>query len=448
MGGDPAELAQAAIALAKSGRSSLAHQTLASLEPHAMQADRETLQWIAAAYHALKCHGRALLFARRAADGSTEPTSMFFQATLELFSGNSDKAEHMLESCIRSAPGMGSAHWTLAKIRRQTGGNNHIDRLRRQIREQGDGDSALPYLFFALFKELDDIGEVLDAWQALVHGCLSWRRPIRYEVTRDLAGMQGLARAFPQSPILEPPKEGANTPIFIVGLPRSGTTVVERILAGHSAVSACGELDDLPTAMILSADGIYFDVPTAADSQKIAGSDLSVIAQHYRCNTTWRADGRPMLTDKRPNNFLYVGAIQRAMPGAKIIHVHKQPVAACFSLLKEFFGGRYNYSYKLNELAAYHDHYRRLMQHWRDSGHEFLDVSYEQLVSEPESEARRILAYCGLDWQEQCLHTERQEGAIATASVTQARAPVSGEYVDAWVRYAPRLEALQDMLAQ
>ncbi len=411
-----------------------------------MQADRETLQWMAAAYHALKCYRRALFFARRATDDLTEPSGVFFQATLELFCGYSDKAEELLESCISSAPGMASAHWTLAKIRRQTSDNNHIDRLRRQIRERRQSDSALPYLFFALFKELDDIGETTDAWQALVHGCLSWRRSIRYEIERDVAGMQGLARAFPQVTIPKPPL-GSHSPIFIVGLPRSGTTIIERILGGHSAVYACGELDDLPTAMIMSASGKYFDVPSAADSQKIARSDPSAIAQHYTLNTTWRADGHPVLTDKRPNNFLYIGAIQRAMPGAKIVHVHKQPIAACFSLLKEFFGGRYNYSYKLNELAAYHGQYRHLMQHWRDGGCELLDVSYEQLVSNPEFETRRILEFCGLDWQEQCLHTERREGAIATASVTQARAPMSRDYVDGWVRYAPQLEALQSMLA-
>ena len=445
-GDDGALLAQAAIALAKNGQMLLAHQTIAPLLARPNHHDKQTMEWLAAAMHSMRCYRAALAYARLAAADPAPPLSAFFQATLELFCGNLDEAEGLLESCIRSAPDMASAHWTLSKLRRQTTTNNHVDRLRRQIRSKREGDESLPYLLFALFKELDDIGETKEAWQALVHGCLSWRRSVRYDIDRDLAGMEGLANAFPQPLAAPRPAEDGSRPVFIVGLPRSGTTLVERILSGHSDVHACGELDDLPATMVLSAGGLHFDIPAAADAKRIADAEPSAMARRYSENTAWRANSRSRLTDKRPNNFLYIGAINRTMPHARIIHVHKQPLGGCFSLLKEFFGGRYNYSYRLNELAAYHNGYRRLMQHWQDSGHEFLDVSYERLVAQPEAEARRILGYCELDWQEQCVRTERTGGVIATASVAQARAAVSTEYVEGWKRYEPGLEGLRDLL--
>lgn len=448
-GDEPVRRALAAIALAKSGQSLLAHRMISSLEHAALPRGRDAEESIAVALHALKCHQSALTHARLAGPASGNPFDAYFQATLALYCGHADEAEHLLEACLHMAPDMAGAHWTLAKIRRQTLERNHVDRLRRHIRARRGDDAALPYLCFALFKELDDIGETGEAWQALVHGCLAWRRSVRYDIDHELACMNGLATAFPRAPAasIRPGVHEGGRQIFIVGLPRSGTTLIERILAGHPQVHAGGELDDLHAAMVMAARGMHFDMPNAADAARIAAADQTAIARQYVQNTAWRAGDNRVLTDKRPNNFHYIGAIARALPQARIIHVHKNPMNGCFSLLKEFFGGRYNYSYRLNELAAYHRGYRQLMQHWRESGHEFLDVSYERLVSEPETESRRIVAYCGLDWQQGCLRTERPDGVIASASVAQARAPITRDYVDGWRAYASRLETLGEFLA-
>ena len=380
--------------------------------------------------------------------GADDPPWIFFLATLEMFSGNVEQADALLERCLSERPDYASAHWTLAKLRRYNATDNHIDRLLAQLRMRKEQDSGVPYLLSALFKELDDIGETRDAWRALVHGSLAWRRTVEYDLRRETEGFAALARAFPYPERTNKP-EPANTctPIFIVGLPRSGTTLIERVLGAHTDVHASGELDDMSATVVhASGSNHYFDVPHEAASLRLAQADHATIAQRYLRNTSWRRGNRTHYTDKRPNNFIHVASIARAMPWAKIIHVHKQPMDGCFSLLKEFFGGRYNYSYRLNELAAYHDGYRGLMQHWRNSGFRFLDVSYEKFVQEPEPEARRILAYCGLDWQEQCLHTDKAEGAIASASVVQAREPVSSRYVASWKQYESELEPLQRML--
>lgn len=443
-------LVQAAHSLAKTGESLQAHETIQAILPRVGRtAECDVLEATASALHALKCHEAALSCARQAAkSGANDPAWTFFLATLEMFCGNVEQAESLLEQCLRERPDYAAAHWTLAKLRRYNAADNHVDRLFEQVRMRNEHDSSLPYLFSALFKELDDIGETNDAWQALVRGSLTWRRTVDFDLRRDTDGLAGLARAFPcPGPVQNPEQLDSCTPIFIVGLPRSGTTLIERLLGGHTDVHAGGELDDMSAAVVhASGSNRYFDVPDEATSLQLARADHATIAQRYLRNTSWRSGQRTHYTDKRPNNFMHVASIARAMPRAKIIHVHKQPIDGCFSLLKEFFGGRYNYSYRLNELAAYHDGYRQLMQHWRSSGFQFLDVSYEKFVQEPEGEARRILAYCGLDWQEQCLQTDRAGGAIGSASVVQAREPVSTRYVASWKKYESQLEPLRIML--
>jgi tetratricopeptide (TPR) repeat protein len=396
--------------------------------------------------------------------GGTSSATWYARATQALFAGRLDAAEAALQACLALAPGHAPAHWALARLRRQTPASNHVGTLRARLAQARDGQERA-YLGFALFKELDDLDDVDGAWAALVRGCEEKRALLAGSANTasaaadEAAAFDALHELWPVRAEATSPRPGAGaqlpgapTPIFIVGMPRTGTTLLERIVTGAEGVADAGELDDIPLQLRWIADRFartFLDAGVFRAAHAALRRDPGLLGRRYLGHAAWRAQGQPWFTDKLPLNALHVGFIAEALPAAPILHMVRDPMDTCFSNLKELFNEAYPYSYSLDALATHYGRYRRLMATWhaRFPGR-ILDVPYEGLVADPEAWARRILAHCGLPWDPRCLDVAGRASAVTTASSVQVREPIHGRGVGGWRRYAAQLEPLRERLAR
>ena len=362
--------------------------------------------------------------------------------------GDIAAAQSELENCLKADPDFTLAARALSKLKKQTVADNHIAQLRASIARTGPGHEDAPLLQYSLFKELDDLGERDAAWQALSEGMRLRRRQVKYDTAAEQALFEYL-RGMDAAPAhaSEAPAIGS-LPIFIVGMPRSGTTLLERILGAHAQVADAGELRDVLTQLRWMCDRggpphLDLDLARRAES-----CDWSELGRRYLDHTQWRAQGRPFYTDKLPANFMHVGYIARALPRAPILHMVRDPMDTCFSNLKEHFANAYHHSYDQLEMADHFHQYRQLMAHWHAQvPGQILDVHYADLVAEPERVAREVLAFCGLPWQDGIVDIDQRSGPVATASAMQVREPIHQRFVGQWRRYESQLVPMRERLA-
>lgn len=360
--------------------------------------------------------------------------------------GRFDEAEEDLEGSIARAPALAQPHWLLARLRRQTSERNHVARLRQRLGTVRRGTEGEALLAFALHKELDDLGAHPEAWEALARGCAAKRSRLDAERTREL--FDRLIETCDEEFLSRTPVtvDGA-TPIFIVGMHRSGTTLLERILAGHSQVVDAGELYDFTAQMRYATDHHCRGVIDSTIVARAPDVDFAAVGAGYLEKTQWRTNGRPFFTDKLPSNFLNLGFIHRALPQAKILHMVRDPMDTCFSNLRELFSDACAYSYDQLELADYYAEYRRLMAHWHTPlPGRILDVRYEDLVHDTEAATRRIMAFCGLPFETNAIRIENSRQAVATASSPQIHAGLLADRFGAWRPYAEALRPLEERL--
>ncbi|WP_448673191.1 tetratricopeptide repeat-containing sulfotransferase family protein [Pseudoxanthomonas mexicana] len=382
--------------------------------------------------------------AQRIRDGGAP--ARYLLGLAAFYQGDEAEAERAWEAALQRNPMMPPVHRLLAKLRRQTPARNHIDRLRATVARMPQGHPEAPWLHYALFKELDDMDDIEGAWQALVQGMQARRRQVAYDAVAEARLFDRLqARSVPATGVAV--STTAPTPIFIVGMPRSGTTLLEQILARHPHVQDAGELRDMLCQLRWVCDrvgGPHLDEALCVEAEQ---ADMGLLGRRYLEKTAWRANGRAFFTDKMPANFLLVDHIARALPQARILHMVRDPMEVCFSNLKELFVDAYPHTYDQREMAAHFIRYRGLMRHWhsRHPGR-ILDISYEDLVRAPEAAARRVLDFCGLAWDPDVLAMGPRTSSVATASAAQVREPIHVRYVGQWRRYAHHLQPMQTAL--
>lgn len=385
---------------------------------------------------------------------AAEPRNFLFLYNLAIaertFGALADSERHC-DQVVAINPHFHRAYFIRADLRKQTSHRNHIPEMEALIARGVRDPYGEVLMRFALGKECEDIGEDARAFRHIKSGGDLHRRHLRYDVQNDIAVIDRLIDTQSRPALKAMPKGfDGDDPIFIVGLPRSGTTLVERIVAGHSNVAAAGELGAFTTELMRATKT---DVRThpAGWIDRLASMDPAALGAGY--SRVARETGIPSslrFTDKYPPNFLYCGAIHAALPNAKIITVKRDPMDTCFALYKAHFAnGAYPYSYKLDELADYYLAFRRLIEHWKVSlpAHSFLEVSYEHIVSDLEKQSRRILAFLGLSWQGEVMNFHESKSPATTASAVQIRQPIYTSSVGRWRRHAAALEPLRTRLA-
>lgn len=388
--------------------------------------------------------------ALRMADGALrrDPTNAagnYVRGNLHLFSGEADAAERSYERALASDPRLFQSSWMLSGVRTQTAERNHVERLREQLGRATPGGDGEAYLCFALHKELHDLGDYPNAWEALERGCRVKRRKLNYSPEEDRATFRETKRVCTEGFVhAGSAVEQPAVPIFIVGMHRSGTTLMERMLAGHSLVRDAGETMAFDAQMQFATNHAMPGRYDAELVRRAEHADYEELARGYADAARWLSKGKPFFTEKLPMNFRNVGFIAKALPQARILHLQRDPVDTCFSNLRTLFSGVAAYSYVQSELAAFYLEYRSLMEHWRQvlPPGRMMEIRYDDLVADPEAAAANIAAFCGLPYESSMVDVDRSGGRVATASASLARQGIRRDRGQLWRHYEAHLQPL------
>lgn len=410
--------------------------------------DALALSTLGLIYNQCHAHERAAAAFRRAASIMPNNAPCRFNAAMSLaFGGERAAATIELEACLALDPACWPAHALLSRLARQTPTSNHVDRLQALLDSVPGDSAALASLHMALAKEREDMGEYERAFGHFV-AAKGLARPA-YSSIRDEATLQALQDAFPTFP---KPTSGFPTdePIFVFGMPRSGTTLVERILTSHPEVHAAGELDEFHAILDRLLPGSPANVLDPARIALADKIDWSALGGQYLAATRPQTSLKPRFVDKLPHNFLFAGFIAKALPQAKMICMRRNPLDTCLGNLREPFSPTsifHGYSFDLLDIGRYYVMYDRLMAHWRRTmPGRILEIDYETLIASQATVTRQLLDYCELPWNEACMHFDRNPAPSTTASSLQVREPLHRSALQRWKHYATHLISLRQLL--
>lgn len=373
---------------------------------------------------------------------------IFNRATVYRFLGRQEEAEADYDRVIALKGTDYEAYQNRSELRTQSADKNHIAELEAVV-ARGIADwNGYVQVQYALAKENEDLGRYEASFKHLGRGAARRREHMRYDVATDVATVDWIIEAFPAA-VAAPRTHSNDAPIFILGLPRTGTTLADRILGSHSAVYSAGELNDFALCMVEGVRRLtgVAQLPRRELVAASAGLDFEALGRDYLKRARPPAAAGRHFTDKMPLNYLYCGLIRRALPQAKIVHLTRRPMAACYAMYKTLFKDGYPFSYDLSEIGRYYIAYRRLMDHWQATLPGAIHtVSYEALVADQLGETGRLLDFCGLEWQEACAEFHRNSAAATTASAVQVRRPIYDSSVAQWRHYAAQLAPLREQL--
>lgn len=372
-------------------------------------------------------------------------------ANARKYQGRFTEARTACEKAVALRPDMPGLQLALALVDRFVPSDPRLPGL-LALADQADGfsDQDQANIFFALAKAYIDLKRPADAMAALHHGNAAKRRCVVYDEAQAMANLNRLAGTF--SPQFMMARSGggdpSDLPVFVLGMPRSGTTLVEQVIASHPEVYGAGELNDLARIVSEGAGATDDDFPLSPE--RLTPERLKEIGAAYveKLAAYGPGNGVRHITDKMPGNFRFIGLIHLALPKARIIHVRRDPRDVCFSCYSILFKGNLNYTYDLGELGRRYKAYETLMDHWRAvlPPGIMLEVQYEDLVTNFEDEAKRLIAFCGLKWDEQCRSFYNTDRTVRTASATQVRQPLYTGSIGRWKDYADELTPLLDAL--
>jgi Tfp pilus assembly protein PilF len=417
-----------------------------------------TLDTIGVVLSRANLHERAVECFKRAAAADPGRASLHFNLGSSLkFTGGFDEAERAYERCLVADPRYFRAHAALSQLRPQTSTRNHVPRLAALLADSAlDADAEL-LLRHALAKELEDLGRHADSFAQLTMGKTRKRSSLAYDFGRDRVLFETVMRLFPEplavpmtpTGVVPPRRWGAQAgqvvPIFVVGMPRTGTTLVERILSSHPQVASAGESQNFGVLVKRAAATPSVRVLDGLTLERSVEIDLQSVGEAYVSQTRPDTE-RPFFVDKMPLNFFYLGHIARALPSARVVVVRRNPLDTCLSNFRQLFAqgfSYYDYAYDLVDTGRYYVMFDRLMALWRRAlPGRVHELSYEALVRDQRGETERLLVHCGLPWEEACMGFEQNPAPVATASAAQVREPLHAGAVGRWKNYQRELAPL------
>lgn len=367
--------------------------------------------------------------------------------------GKLAEARSCFAAATQARPGFVEAHYNLSSLKTYTPEDPHLATLEALVAQASSLPVAARIRYhFALGKAREDVGEYDRAFAAYAEGNRLQHGLLPHDDAQTenmLARIKTIfSRDFLTKPVgASPGNQTGKTPVFIVGMPRSGTTLIEQILASHPAVFGAGELVDLHE-VIHGAQGAIHGQPFTAWTPQLTDDEFLTLGENY-LERVWRLNSEAIcITDKMPANFFYIGLIRRMLPQARIIHARRDPMDSCFSCFGRLFNDTMAFAYDLGTLGRYYVRYMQLMEHWQAVLPEgsILDVRYEEVVGDVEGQARRMLAYLGLPWDDACLAFYNNKRPVKTASVAQVRKPIYTTSVARWQRFGPHLDPLLEIV--
>jgi tetratricopeptide (TPR) repeat protein len=394
------------------------------------------------------------IYERHLATNATQPTIWMSYGHVLKTVGRTEEAIAAYRKCIELAPTAGLAYWSLANLKTFRFAAPELEQMQAQLAQPGLPQLDRINLHYALGKALEDAGQADASFAHYSEGARLQRAAVSHDADRLSQLVDSAISLFTPAFFAERAGSGraAPDPIFILGLPRSGSTLIEQVLASHSAVEGTMELPDLGLVASAicgyernAAGETYLDVLPSLDR-----AALSALGERYLATTrAHRKMRRAYFIDKMPNNWPFVGLVQLILPNAKIIDARRHPMACCFSCFKQHFALGQNFTYGFGDLGRYYADYVRMMRHWdRVLPGRVHRVIYEDLVADPETNIRGLLDYCGLPFEEACLRPHETQRPVRTASSEQVRQPISAKGKEDWRPFEPQLGELKAALGE
>lgn len=364
-----------------------------------------------------------------------------------VYLGRIDEAGVELERVLDQQPANPNAHWIKSGLRKATG-REHAEELEALLEKDWENSQSVAFLSFALGKQLEDLEDWDAAFAAFERGGEARRRLVDYDEAEESAMYETLARIYTRDWLdSRAPGSDDSSPIFVVGQPRTGTTLVERIITAHSGVHSAGELRQFGTSVRRHIDYREPRRFSAKLFELARDVDPASVGETYLLTSRKMRGDTPRFVDKLPSNFLYLPLILAALPQAKIVHLKRNPMDACFASFKQLFADAYPHSYRQDEMARHHARYYRLMACWRERfADRFFEVAYEDVARDIEPNARALIDYLELPWEDACLNFHLQDAPVATASAVQVRKPAHTRSIGRWKRYETHLRPMRDEL--
>jgi tetratricopeptide (TPR) repeat protein len=385
-----------------------------------------------------------------------QPEIDLFQANLAsnaVYVGEIETAKDIYTKLLARNPAHQRNHYQLARLERAQDAR-HVEQMLAVLHKTNLPPERNVFLHYALGKEYEDLQQWEKAFEHFKQAGDAAYGISNYRVEDDIAIIDKVIEVCDTSWLqndvasaVENPAAGNMTPLFVVGLPRTGTTLTERIVASHSKVQSVGETEFVQMVLRRESGVAAIDKMTPEMIESMAGKDITLLRNGYLDTIGYRLNGSPIFIDKLPFNVLYLGFIAKAWPDTPIILQKRNPMDTCFSMYKQVFTWAYKYSYNLDTLGDYYIAYERLCQHWRETlGDRLVEVQYEELVSDQEPQTRQLLDKLGLEFEDACLNFEKNAAPSTTASSVQVRQKVHAGSVARWRRYEKQLQPLRDKL--
>ena len=363
--------------------------------------------------------------------------------------GKFSEAESAYRRTIELRPDDAEAYQYLTSLKSQGSDDAEAKAMEKLAKDPSIGNEQAMHLGFALAKTYNDLGEYDRAFVHLMRANTLKRRSFQYDIAEEEASAERIASIFDQSYLQARAGQGcpSDAPIFIVGMPRSGTTLIEQILASHSRVFGAGELTEMEHITAAIGKTVDTDLDFPESTVGLSARDLDRFGQAYVERLRQHAPDHAHVTDKMTLNFRFIGLIRAMLPNARIINCVRDPVDTCMSCFQHLFAGDLKFTYDLAELGRYYRLYDRLMRHWRAvlPGVVF-DIRYEDIIADQERWTRRLLEFCGLPWEDACLNFHETERAVFTVSSTQVRQPIFSDSIGRWKHYESHLTPLLEAL--